>query len=149
MSVDDDTYLAVFPTGYTDNNADTLRSEFIADFNAVDKKRIPDTLNAVYRLYQNVCNAYYEYVKGRIVGDFKLTWTNSYPVKSVNGPDMVNMYQFYVQAMSKKMSLLFMVADEAYGNFLRYIRLAERGGSNLDVSYVKSNQYAIDQITGL
>lgn len=148
MSVDDDTYLGIFPTGYTDNNADTLRSEFIADFNAVDKKRIPDTLNAVYRLYQNVCNAYYEYVKGRVVGDFNLTWTNSYPANSVNGPDMVNMYQFYVQAMSKKMSLLFMVADEAYDNFLRYIRLAE-GRSNPDVSYVKSNQYAIDLITGL
>lgn len=49
MSVDENTYLGIFPTGYTDS-ADTLRSEFIADFNAVDKKRIPDTLNAIYRL---------------------------------------------------------------------------------------------------
>lgn len=148
MSVDDDTYLGIFPTGYTDDNADTLRSEFIADFNAVNKKRIPDTLNAVYKLYQNVCNAYNQYIDGNIAGHFKLTWTNTYG-NSVNGPDMVNMYQFYVQAMSKKMSLLFMVADEAYGNFLRYIRLEERGGSNLDVSYVKTNQNMINQISGL
>lgn len=149
MPVDDDTYLGIFPTGYTDNDADTLRSEFIADFNAIDKKRIPDTLNAVYRLYQNVFNAYDEYVRGRVVGDFKLTWANSYDAGSVNGPDMVNMYQFYLQNMSKKMSLLFMVADEAHHNFLRYIRMAQLGGSNLDVSYVKSNQGMIDQITGL
>lgn len=148
MAVDENTYLGIFPTGYNDSNADTLRSEFIADFNAVDKKRIPDTLNAIYRLYQNVCNAYYEYVKGRIVGDFKITWTNSYG-NSVNGPDMINMYQFYIQQMSTKMSLLFMVAGEAYDNFLRYLRLSEISGSNLDVSYVKSNQYAIDLISGL
>ena len=148
MSVDDDTYLGIFPTGYTDNDADTLRSEFIADFNAVDKKSIPSTLNAVYRLYQNVFRAYGEHVKGRTVGDFKITWANSYDGNSVSGTDMVNMYQFYVINMSKKMSLLFMVADEAYDNFLRYIRLSE-GRSNADVSYVKSNQDNINQITGL
>lgn len=149
MSIDINTYLGIFPTGYTDDNADTLRSEFIADFNAVDKKRIPDTLNAVYRLYQNVFNAYNEYIKGRIIGNFTITWTNSYSTNNINGTDMVNMYQLYIQQMNTKISLLFMVADEAYNNFLRYIRLAEISGSNMDVSYVKNNQYAIDLITDL
>ena len=55
------------------------------------------------------------------------------------------MYTLYVQTMQTQISLLFLVADEAYDNFIRYIRVIQQN-PGAQISYIKSNQKQIDLI---
>lgn len=144
MSLPPSTYLGVFPSDYTDV-ADTLRNEFLTDFNNAGKTRIPDVLNNVFKLYRAVVNAYTDYSDGKVAGDFVLTWNNTYTSNRLTGTDLVNMYILYVQTMQTKISLLFLVADEAYDNFIRYIRVIQQN-PGAQISYIKSNQKQIDLI---
>ena len=141
-----ETYTYLYPTGYPET-ADALRTTFINTFlgSSVNGKFIPQPLNAIRKLYKQLYRAFGDFSNGKFAEDFKVTWDHSTGTNDLKGNDIVNMYNLYVSTLQTKMSLLFLVADEAYDNFVRYIRIKDHNPS-ASISYVKSNQYLIDQI---